>query len=100
MKKLIDLSKFGPTLGPRVLGKNLFKEVCAFLEEAEENTVEIDLSSISSLSSGFSFEFFGGLYSRYQVTFNKRIKIRFAESGDNLKLIIKEAIVQYDRIRS
>lgn len=60
-------------------------------------SVVIDLEGITNLSSAFSFELFGRIYSKFPKEFGKRIKVRFdlSTESETIKLIIKRAVDQY-----
>ena len=93
----VKLSDYGNSLGPRVLGIELFNKISNRLDTETNLIVEIDLNGLSNLSSAFSYELFGKLYVKYQPNFGARIKLKFGEhheDADRIKKIVKLAIIQ------
>ena len=101
MKKKIELAKYGRTLGPRVLGRELAIDIANYLSSNNYNKVLISFDGVESISSGFSFELFGLLFDKFQTDFSKRITLDFgmADNKGTLSTIIKESIWQYKEIR-
>ena len=81
-EEIIKLSKYGHVIGPRVLGMQIKDEILQRLEDNKDSVIIIDLNEIDSISTGFSKELFGGLYSFLKDNFKERIKFNFDKTNN------------------
>ena len=81
----IQLSDYGTTLGPRVLGIKIKDQILDKFES--ENEIIFDLTGIQSLSTGFSKELFGELFVKLGQDFNKRVKFKLDGGSNNERLL-------------
>lgn len=87
--KNLNLSKYGPIISDKNKGEEIFK---LLYESAVANDfINLDLSSIKSMATFNAKQIFGQLYLKMgpESFFEK---IRFVNTSDDLKLIIKIGI--------
>lgn len=74
----IKLASYARTLGPRVLGQEILQQALKHIRTENEMNVVFDFEGLEGISSGFSYELFGGLQRELGSEFKNRVKIRFA----------------------
>lgn len=96
MEITVHLAEYGHSLGPRLLGVQIFRQVEKAIEDEKANLIVIDLTGVRTLSSAFSAELFGRLYYKLGKDFGKIIRIKFdqEENSEVLKGIVRRAIIQ------
>lgn len=85
---IVDLKEFGTSLGSRVLGK----EVSSLIDFGKEDEIILDFQDVKMVTSSFADEVVGkncaklGLHNFFD-------KVQIANATDQIKLIIKKAII-------
>jgi hypothetical protein len=87
--KVIDLKKYGPIIGSRSVGDEIFDKINNTLETEEK--VEVDLNNIKSMATFCAKQIFGKLYLNLgSVKFFERIILKNADK--DLRTIIQIGI--------
>ena len=87
--KIIDLSKYGPVLGSKTVGDEIYQKIKSEISKDEKVTIE--LSGIKSMATFCAKQIFGKLYIELgSKAFYDRITLKGADS--DLKTIIQIGI--------
>ena len=76
----------------RVLGIGLKEKIISEFDQTKYARVILDFSEVDFVTSGFSKELFGGLYTQYKNDFNRLFSVRIDKDNDSLKNTIIRAI--------
>ena len=90
--KEIKLTDYGEMFGPRVLGIKIKEEILEQIESSPGLVIVFNLEGVSSISTGFSKELFGGLWSHFKGDFKDRVKFRIPENRNILLSSITKGI--------
>ena len=92
MDKKIQLTDYGSSFGPRVLGQKIKDNVINILKEDRESIIIFDFANIEIISSGFAQELFGELWVYLKDDFSKRVRFKFDKNSDLIKQVIIQGI--------
>ncbi|MFV8250482.1 STAS-like domain-containing protein [Bdellovibrio bacteriovorus] len=79
----IDISTYGEHLSDRKHGQQVAEEIIASLKSNSFSGVVIDLRSVRTVTSAFSFELFNTLKSHFGTSYLTNIRLRIDDNSEN-----------------
>jgi len=85
--KVINLNKFGSSMGTRELGSSIREEVLSLIKQG--NNLLFSFSGVSVISSAFGDELFGKLFIELgEEEFKNKIKVNNFDNEESKKIIL------------